>query len=163
MNFSSLFGNSKIIFKVDGKPPQKSEWAGNSANLVIDFRKAALKARNKAGFKKYITSPVHLKMSIYASNLHDRNRVEEFQGDKKGYIGDLDSLIAGACDYLCRSTEEPGRNNFVPSVLFNEEPDIGPTIPLILKDDSQIKSIQTEKIFSEDPFYVVEIKLLENS
>ena len=160
MNFRSLFGNSKIIFKVDGKPPQKSEWGGDNANLVIKLRKAALAARNKAGFNKCITSPVKLKMTVYAPNLDDRGYEQSGNDDDKRYIGDLDSLIAGACDYLSRAPEEPGRNKFQPSSLFDNEPEIGPTIPLIIKDDSQIKIISAEKIISENLSYVVEIEII---
>lgn len=163
MNFRSLFGNSKIIFKVDGKPPQKSEWGGDNANLVIKLRKAALKARKKSGRDKYITSPVKLNLIVHAPNIDDRDYIQKGDYDEKRFIGDLDSLIAGVCDYLSRAPEKPGRNNFEPSVLFETEPDVGPTVTLIIEDDSQIKIISAEKIVSDDLFYVVEIESLENS
>lgn len=160
MTFRSLFGNSKIIFKVDGKPPQKSEWGGDNASLVIKLRKAALEARKKTGRSKCITSPVKLTLVVYAPNIDDRNYKQKGDDDEKRFIGDLDSLIAGVCDYLSRAPEEPGRNNFKPSILFDSEPDVGPTIPLIIEDDSQVKIIHAEKIVSDELSYVVKIELL---
>ena len=160
MIFKKFFNPKKITFRVPGKPPHKSEWGGDNASLVIKLRKAALDARNKAGYDKCVTSPVKLKMTVYAPNIDDRYYKQSGNDDDKRYIGDLDSLIAGTCDYLSRAPEEPGRNNFYPSSLFDKEPDIGPTIPLIIKDDSQIKIISAEKIFSKNPSYVVEIELI---
>jgi len=160
MKFRSLFGNSKIIFKVDGKPPQKSEWGGDNASSVIKLRKAALKARGDVGRDRCITSPVKLNLIVYAPNIDDRNYKQTGDDDEKRFIGDLDSLIAGVCDYLSRAPEEPGRNKFKPSILFDTELDVGPTIPLIIQDDSQIKVINAEKIISDELSYVVEIELL---
>ena len=160
MIFKNFFGNTSIIFKVDGKPPQKSEWGGDDANLVIKLRKAALKARIKTGRDRCITSLVKLNLIVYAPNIDDRDYKQTGDDDEKRFIGDLDSLIAGVCDYLSRAPEEPGRNNFQPNSLFDQEPEIGPTIPLIIKDDSQIKIISAEKIISEKLFYVVKIELL---
>ena len=157
MRFSKFFGKSKIVFKVDGKPPQKSAW-GDDAPLVIDLRNAALKARTKIGLDKCITTPVKLKLDVYAPNIDNRDYRQTEDDDEQRYIGDLDSLIAGVCDYLSRSPEEPGRNNFVPSLLFNSYPEIAPTIPLIIKDDSLIKIINAKKIISKKTYYVVEIE-----
>lgn len=160
MNFKNLFSNKKIVFKVDGKPPQKSEWGGENARLIIKLRKAALEARQKAGQNKCITSPVKLSLIVYAPNIDNRNYKQKGDYDEKRFVGDLDSLIAGVCDYLSRAPEEPGRNNFKPSELFDSEPDVGSTIPLIIQDDSQIKIIHAEKIVSGELSYVVEIELL---
>ncbi len=158
MKFRSLFGNSKIVFTVDGKPPQKSKWGGDNASLIIKLRKAALKARGKAGRDKCITSPVKLDLTVYAPNIDDRNYKQTGDDDEKRYIGDLDSLIAGVCDHISHAREEPGRNNFNPSKLFDQEPDIDPTIPLIIQDDSQVEGISAKKIFSDKLSYVVEIE-----
>ena len=162
--FERFFKKSnKIEFKVQGKPPQKSEWGGDNASLVIKLRKAALKAREKTGRDKCITSPVKLNLTVYAPNIDDRYYKQTGDDDEKRFIGDLDSLIAGVCDYLSRAPEEPGRNNFNPSMLFDADPDVGPTVSLIIQDDSQIKIISAKKIISEKLFYIVEIELLENS
>lgn len=162
MNFRSLFGNSKITFKVDGKPPQKSEWGGDNASLVIKLRKAALKARKESGCEKCIVSPVKLNLIVRAPNLDDRNYIQSGNDDEKRYVGDLDSLVAGVCDYLSKAPEKPGRNNFFPSDLFDQEPEINPTIPILIEDDSQIKIIHAKKIISDKLFYVVEIELLDS-
>lgn len=147
----------KIIFKVDGKPPPKSQWSGTHANLVIKLRRAALEARTKAQ-EDVFDFPVKLKLQVYASNLNDRYYRQLGDEDKKRYVGDLDSLIAGICDYLSPAPVKPGQNKFSPSPLFEKFPEIGPTIPIIIRDDSQIQSIVAEKIFSEKPYYVVEIE-----
>ena len=48
-----MFGHSKkITFKVDGKPPQKSQWRNENAHLIIKLRQAALDARKKAKITK---------------------------------------------------------------------------------------------------------------
>ncbi|MCI4431988.1 MAG: hypothetical protein JHC41_00040 [Nitrosopumilus sp.] len=158
MIFGKIFGKNKIVFEVDGKPPQKSQWSGIDAPLVIKLRKAALESRTKRGIGKCITTPVILKLTVYAPNIDDRDYRQIGDNDEKRYIGDLDSLVAGICDYLSRAPEEPGRNNFVPSPLFDSEPEIASTIPLIINDDSQIKIIKAEKIISEKTYYIVEIE-----
>jgi Holliday junction resolvase RusA-like endonuclease len=159
--FTKFLKNSnKIEFKVLGKPPQKSEWGGDNASLVIKLRKAALEAREKTGLTKCITSPVRLSLVVNVPNIDDRNYVQKGDHDEKRFIGDLDSLIAGVCDYLSRAPEEPGRNNFKPSVLFDSEPEVGPTISLIIQDDSQVKIIHAEKIVSDELSYVVKIESL---
>ncbi len=163
MNFRSLFGNSKITFKVDGKPPKKSEWGGDDAHLVIKLRKAALKARTESGREKCITSSVKLNLIVHAPNIDDRDYKQTGDDDEKRFVGDLDSLVAGVCDYLSKAPEEPGRNNFKPSHLFDSEPNIGPTIPLLIQDDSQIKIINAEKIISKELFYVVELQIIWNA
>jgi Holliday junction resolvase RusA-like endonuclease len=160
MKFSRFFGKLKIAFKVDGKPPQKSEWGENNASLVIELRKAALKARTKKGLGKCLVNPVKLELDVYAPNIDDRDYKQTGDSDEKRYVGDLDSLIAGVCDYLSRAPVEPGQNHFEPSPLFDNEPEISPTIPLIIKDDSQIKIINAKKIISKKTYYVVKIELI---
>ena len=153
------FRNSKkITFKVDGKPPQKSQWGEDYvANLIIKLRKAAFEARTSAQ-EDIFDSPVKLKLQVYAPNIDDRYYRQLGDEDEKRYVGDLDSLVAGICDYLSPAPLQPGQNNFSPSPLFEQFPEIGPTRPIIIKDDSQIQSIVAEKILSEKPYYVVEIE-----
>ena len=71
-------------------------------------------------------------------------------------FGDLDSLVAGVCDYLQRGPK-PG-NNFTPSPLFDTRPEIGPEVSLIIEDDSQIVIISAEKKISNMSYYEVEIE-----
>jgi hypothetical protein len=160
MIFEKIFGKSKIMFKVEGKPPQKSEWGGKNAQLVIDLRKAALKARTDAGLSDCIKTPVKLKLEVHALNPDKMDYKQKGDDDEEKYSGDLDSMIAGVCDYLSRSKEEPGRNNFVPSSLFDNEPEIYPNIKILIEDDSLIKIINAEKIISKKPYYVVTIELI---
>jgi Holliday junction resolvase RusA-like endonuclease len=115
--------------------------------------------RTKKGQGKCIVTPVKLNLDVYAPNIDDRDYKQTGDNDEKRYIGDLDSLIAGVCDYLSRAPD-PGKNNFVPSPLFDNDPEIAPTIPLIIKDDSQIKTISAKKIISKKTYYVVEVELI---
>ncbi len=163
MIFDRFFDKVKITFEVDGKPPQKSGWAGNDAPLIIKLRKTALAARNKLGID-CISVPVKLKLTVYAPNIDDKDdtqfRTTKKESDK--YVGDLDSLIAGICDYLSRVPTDPGENNFQPSLLFNDHPEIDPTIPLIIKDDSLIKNVMADKKESKhnEIYYVMEIEII---
>jgi len=160
MKFRSLFGNSKIIFKVDGKSPQKSEWGGKNADLVIKLREAALQARNEAGFDQCFTTPIKVSITIYAPNIDNRDYSQSTPDDPKLYIGDLDSLVAGICDYLHKGPTE-GENKFASSSLFDDKPEIGIDIPLIIDDDSKITSIIAEKkVSKKETYYVVKIELL---
>lgn len=148
----------QIKFDVKGKPPQKSQWGEEkAAPSIINLRDAALKARTKAGINKCFASPVKMKLTVYAPNIDNPDYVQTGDDDEKRYVGDLDSLIAGVCDYL--RAGPPIANNFKPSALFNEKPEIGPDVALIIKDDSQIVSIRAKKKHSSKLHYVVQIRL----
>ena len=158
MKFRSLFCNPKIIFKVDGKPPQKSEWGGKNADLVIKLREAALQARNKSGFDQCFTTPIKLSITIHVPDYS-----QLIIDDPKLHVGDLDSLVAGVCDYLHKGPKK-GENKFELSSLFDSKPEIGPDIPLIIDDDSKITNIIAEKkVTKGKTFYEVEIELLKHS
>ena len=160
MIFDKIFGKHKIVFQVDGKPPQKSEWGGKNAPLVIDLRKAALKARMDAGLSDCIKTPVKLTLEVYATNPDKMDYRQKGDDDEEKYSGDLDSMIAGVCDYLSRSKEEPGRNNFVPNSLFDDAREVYPNIKILIEDDSLIQIINAKKIISDEPYYVVTIELI---
>jgi hypothetical protein len=162
MKSSNIFRKTKIVFTVDDKPPKKSKWGGKNANLVIKLRKAALEARKKVGLNKCISESVSLKLTVYAPNIDDRNYKQSGDEDLKKYIGDLDSLVAGVCDYLSSVRTEPGENKFKPSPLFEDEPDINPKFAILIDDDSHIKIISAEKKKSKNDSisYKVEIKSL---
>ena len=151
-----MFRKNRIKFKVDGKPPQKSQWGTDDAILVIKLREAALETRTKIGLAKCFTTPIKLKLTVYAPNIDDRDYKQTGDNDPKKYIGDLDSLVAGVCDYLYHGPELV--NNFVPSPLFDTKPEIGPQVSLIIEDDSQITNIISEKKVSDSLYYVVEIE-----
>jgi len=159
MNIKKIFSKKSITFTVTGKPPQKSQWGTKDAELVIKLREAALKARNNAGINQCITTPIKLSITIYAPNIDDINYSQDIVDDPKLYIGDLDSLVAGICDYLHKGPKK--ENKFIPSPLFDNKPEIGPDIPLIIDDDSKIISIMAEKKVSEKQiYYTVKIELL---
>ncbi len=44
--------------------------------------------------------------------------------------------------------------------LFDAKPEIGPDVPLIIKNDSQIVEINAKKMFDENSHYCVEIEYL---
>lgn len=155
-----IFGKNKIVFRVEGKPPQKSEWGGKNAQLIIDLRKKALKARIDKGFSDYIKTPVKLTLEVYAINPDKMDYRQKGDNDEEKYSGDLDSMIAGVCDYLSRSKEEPGKNNFKPSSLFDDEPEIYPDKKILIDDDSLIQIINAKKMVSEKSYYVVTIELI---
>ena len=151
--------NDTITFTVDGKPPQKSQWGTKYAYLVVKLRDAALKAREKAGFDQCFTTLIKLNITIYAPNIDDTSYVQNGPDDPKLYVGDLDSSVSGICDYLHRGPKK-GENNFTPSPLFDDKPEIRPEIPLIIDDDSKITSIVAEKKTSKQTYYVVKIELI---
>jgi len=76
--------------------------------------------------------------------------------DPKRYVGDLDSLVAGVCEYL-----QPAPNNRELDLShFDEMNEIGPNVALIVENDSQIVEINAKKIHDEILHYHVEIELL---
>jgi len=150
----------RLSFTVHDKPPRKSQWGGGQTNasLIIKLRKAALESRRRANLASCLTTKIRLRLTVFAPNIDDRDYRQTDDNDPKRYVGDLDSLIAGVCDYISRCTPSPGENSFEPSPLFNSEPDISPTIPILINDDSQIQSVAAQKITSESMSYTVEIE-----
>jgi len=146
----------RISFDVEGKPPKKSNWGTDDAELVIKFREDALKARTEAGFDDCFHESVKLNLTVFAPNTTDINYKQTGDDDPKKYIGDLDSLVAGICEYL-----QPAPNN--PELDFSHfegRDEIGPSIALIIKNDSQIVEINAEKKESKTLRYHVEIESL---
>ena len=131
-----------IEFNVSGKLPKKSNWGKDDAELIVQFRESALKARNDAGISEGYEGPVKLTLTIYAPNITDMDYKQTGDDDPKKFIGDLDSLVAGASEYL-----QPAPNN--PDLdfhsIFNGRDDIAPHIPLIIKNDAQIVKIEAKK------------------
>lgn len=151
----------RITFNVLGKPPQKSRWKNkNNAALIINLRKKALESRKAAGFSKSIRLPVKLKLTVYAPNIDKTTYVQKGDDDEERYIGDLDSLVAGVCDYL-QPGPKSGENNFQPHPLFDSNQEVWPTIPIILENDSQIISISAKKKTSKKLYYKVELEILD--
>ena len=147
-----------IFFDVDGKPPKKSQWGTDDAKLVIKLREAALKARKDAGLFDCYHGHVKLSLVVYAPNITHMQYRQNDDNDPKKFVGDLDSLVSGVCEYLQRAV--PQDETFTPSSLFEAKPEIGPEVPLIIKNDSQIVEINAKKMFDENLHYHVEIEYI---
>jgi len=148
----------KISFDVDDKPPRKSQW-GKDANLIIKLRESALKARNDEGISKYFSGHVKLSLIIYSQNVANPKYIQSGDDDPEKFVGDLDSFVAGVCDYLHKGPKK-GENKFEPSPLFEDKPEIGPNVPLIIYDDSQIVEINAKKEEGDHTHYHVEVIFL---
>lgn len=155
MKFYKLFGKTKIVFTVEGKPPQKSRW-GDENNLVANFRKAASKAKLDAKLDRSLSGPVRLNLTIYAKNIIDRQRQETFPNDPDAYIGDLDNLVTGICEYMQSGPVNPDTK--FSSFLNNSEAD--PKKEILIHDDAQFIEIFSRKIESKKNYYHVEIEEL---
>lgn len=159
MTLKNIFGRKPILFTVQGKPPQKSQWGTKDAELIIKLREAALKARIDSGYKTHLKTNIKLNVTIYAPNVDDREYVQVTPDDPKLYIGDLDSLVAGICEYLHKGPKK-GENKFQPSPLFDDKPEIRPEIPIIIDDDSRITKIMAKKVTKNQTYYNVKITLI---
>jgi len=145
-----------ISFDVKGKPPKKSNWDTDDTYLVIKFREEALKARTNAGLSDCFRKSVKLNLIVYAPNTTEINYIQTGDDDPKKYVGDLDSLVAGICEYL-----QPAPNN--PELDFGHfdgKNEIGPKVALIIENDSQIAEINAKKLHDETLHYHVEIEPL---
>jgi len=134
----------KINFNVNDKPPRKSQWGKDDAKLIIKLREAALKARNDEGINSYYAGHVKLNLIIFAPNITNLNYKPTGDNDPEKFVGDLDSFVAGICDYLHKGPID-GENDFKVHPLFHDKPEIAPDIPLIIFDDSQIIEINAKK------------------
>jgi len=124
----------RIEFSVDGKPPKKTKpslWSKNSkqTTLVINLRKAALKAYNKAKLDDYFYGPVKLTLMVYDPNPLERK-------NRHDYLGDLDALVGGVFESLQPSPPEKNKLKIHPLLKKNKK--IRNDLPLIVADDAQI-------------------------
>jgi len=147
----------QISFDVEGKPPKKSQWGTSDAILVIKLREAALKSRNDAYLFPCYHGPIKLNLTVYAPNITYMKYKQYGDDDPNKFIGDLDSLVSGVCEYL---QPAPKDITFEPSPLFNGKNEIGPDIPLIIKNDSQIVEVCAKKMHDDFLHYHVEIEFI---
>jgi len=147
----------RIVFDVEGKPPKKSNWGTDDADLVIKFREEALKARTKEGLSDYFHDSIKLNLIVYAPNIIDMNYKQTGDDDPKKFVGDLDSLVAGVCEYLQPAPTNP---DLKINPILQEKKEIGPDVALIIKNDSQIVEINAKKILDNRLHYHVEIESL---
>ena len=155
MIFDIFFDKVKIKFEVDGKPPQKSMW-GAENDLVANFRKAASKAKIDKGLNRSLSGPVRLNLTIYAKNIIDRQRQETFPNDPDAYVGDLDNLVTGVCEYLQSGPPNPDTK----FSSFLKTPDTDHKKEILIHDDAQFAEISSQKIKSDKNYYHVEIEEL---
>jgi len=148
---------NRISFDVEGKPPKKSNWGKEDANLVIKFREEALKARTKEKLDDCFYDSVKLNLIVYSPNITEMNYKQTGDDDPKKFVGDLDSLVAGVCEYLQPAPNNPDRKI---NPILQEKKEIGPEVALIIKNDSQIVEINAKKILGDRLHYHVEIELL---
>ena len=146
----------KISFDVYDKPPKKSNWGTDDARLVVKLRESALNARENSGVHECYNGFVKLNLIVYAPNIADMDYKQTGDDDPKKFIGDLDSLVAGVCEYLHKGPKK-GENYFEPSSLFDDKPEIGPEVALIIGDDAQIVEINAKKEPDDTTHYHVEV------
>lgn len=147
----------KISFEVEGKPPKKSNWGTDDAPLIVKFREAALAARNMTGASEGFEGSVKLNLIVYAPNTTEKDYKQTGDDDPKKFIGDLDSLVAGVCEYLQPAPTNPDLD--VHSV-FDGKDEIAPHIPLIIQNDAQIVEINAKKERDDNLHYHVEIEYI---
>ena len=119
-------------FEVKGLPPKKdgaqSMWGKRlESERLVALRQAALQALKE---QPPLESNIKLTLKIH---LHVNDRA----------IGDLDTFVTGVCDGLM-ATPYVGK---LDSIWDNKElENIHPTNTIAINDDSQVVSIQAEKI-----------------
>lgn len=155
MKFNSLWKkHPRIHFIIEGRPPRKSMWGKEDAKLIFKLRKEALKARSDVGLHDFFNGPVKIILTVYAPNVTDREYKQSMDNDPKSYVGDLDSFVAGVCESLQPAPTNPEMD----IKIFEGHDEIGPEIPLIIKDDAQVVSIDAKKIIHDTRFYTVTIE-----
>ncbi len=147
----------RIVFDVDGKPPKKSNWGTDDAPLVVQFRETALNARETVGIQEGYEGPVKLTLIVFAPNILDMDYKQTGDDDPKKFIGDLDSLVAGVCEYLQPAPTNP---DLEIHHIFDGRDNIAPHLPLIIKNDAQIVEINAKKEIDIDLHYRVEIEFI---
>jgi len=145
----------QVSFDVEGKPPKKSNWGADDADLVIRLREEALKARTDAERSDCFHESVKLNLIVYAPNPTDMKYKQTGDDDPKRYVGDLDSLVAGLCEYL---QPAPKNDTLTINPILQEKKEIGPDVALIVENDSQIVEITAKKIPGDRLHYHVEIE-----
>ena len=148
----------KISFDVKGKPPKKSEWGKDDAHLIVEFRQAAFDARMETvGCMEGYDGPIKLSLTVFAPNITNMDYKQTGDDDPGKFVGDLDSLVAGVCEYLQPAPTNP---DMILNDIFEGKDDIAPRRPLIIKNDAQIVEINAKKMIDDALHYFVEIEYL---
>ena len=145
-----------VEFKVNDVPPKKTKgrkscWSGKDAKYVLTLRKHALEARKEAGMKDCFYGKVKMEIAIFAPNILQRK-------DSEDYIGDLDSLVAGIFESI-----QPGPTKSInPEVVIDPDlennPDVGPEVPILVEDDAQVTQVIATKDESDSIHYTVKME-----
>ncbi len=143
---------SKIKFKVEGRPPRKTEdrscWSVNSKEweLIYKLRECAFEAKKPYGVDDYFKTNAKISIVINAPSLTKK--------DEHEHIGDLDTFVAGIFEAI---QPAPQNETLVVDEKLKNHPDIGSEIPLLIEDDSYITEVNANKIKNDDTFYEIEI------
>ena len=144
-----------IEFTVEGRPPRKyranSLWSDNNeAPLILKLRKQALSVMKQHQIEPFLTATVELELTVYAPNITNI-------GESHKYVGDLDAFVAGVCESIYSADKQLKTTH----PIFDNEKEVDPFLPLIIKNDSQIISIIAKKESSERTFYKIRIRPIE--
>jgi len=107
-----------------------------------------------AGFSEAYAGLVKLNLIVYAPNIATINYKQTGDSDPKKFIGDLDSLISGVCEYLQPAPTNP---DLEINPIFDGKDKIAPNIPLVINNDAQIVEINAKKEPDSTLHYHVEI------
>lgn len=146
MKFKKSWKKQSVKFTVDGRPPRKPGWAIDEAVLILELRAKALEARTKAGLNDCFHHPVRLELTVFGPNIINKD-------DPQTYIGDIDSFLAGVCESLQAAKENAPLN-----LIFSCRPDLNPSIPLIIENDSLVITAVARKIEDKTEHYTVLIE-----
>lgn len=143
-----------IIIKMTGRPPKKSTsisvWKDKELPLTMKLRAGIHRVQKRMKFVRPFEGPVSIILYVSAPSTLDRK--------KYGYVGDLDSFVAGICD----AVQSAHINVIKYDKKFEYPKEIGPDKPLLINDDSQIAEIVARKTESESPGYTLIVHPLEN-
>lgn len=144
----------RVYFDIEGIPPSKSKWSKDDADLIIKLRENALQARQKKGFDIF-HGPIKLTLIIYAPNITNIDYKHSGSKDPNRFVGNLENLVSRVCEYLQAAPTNPD-DDIIP--IFNRKKEIGPSIPLLIKHNSQLVEISAKKIYDHILHYRVEIE-----
>ena len=136
--------------EVEGRPPSKSGpksiWRSPIAARVLRLRLAILEEKKKSGIRGPLKQRIRMTLNVHGPNV-DNPKIP------RTYVGDIDSLMAGTCDSIRMANHNMTR----PSPVFEGHDEVGPGIPLLIKDDSQVVEADAKKAESVDEGYVLTV------
>lgn len=139
-----------IRVEMDGRPPKKgssgSIWSGKELPLTMNLRMEIYKKQKESGNILPFEGSVSVILVVAAPLILD---VKEY-----GYVGDLDSFIAGVCDAI-----QPAPPDIIKSNKeFMGPKEIGLDKPLLIKNDSRVAEIIAKKTESKSHGYTLIVR-----